>query len=390
MGINYFFRTSGLIQLEFGKGKNLVINGSSAVDSTAAKDNLGITIMLDSLSVRKHEQDLEIKLWKENDTATKPSTHQQISTLQLVDHYDLEPMKIWQIEKTDLNFRLKAFYPNFEFSYTYPADRDTIPAIAPGITIELKTNEGTPTVTLPSDPPAKNVLKDIVGLGATLVFNWEITRDSIDAIYAQNDPSDNKIIFSGSDLKMYYLLNGTMEEKSFAENQFYTMPGQDSIGFKVLYCFPDMAYLKAVPSTKGDELLNPVAHLEIWQTGQGALDAFVYPETGARKGGSFAIPGSTYKIGLGTNTGLNAQYCDCRISLKNENSDHMESLVFSSGESKSYQGLQFRPVDCSDKYPRSLTMEVSKAINIVPIVFGFLFLGIALLLVLAKQKRQSV
>jgi len=380
--MNYFFGSKGLIQLEFGKGKSLVIKGSTAADSIAGKDNLGIIITLDSLSLRTHLEELELQLWKENDSPAKSTTHQQMPTLQLVDRYALEPMKIWQIEKTDLNFRLSEFYPNFEFAYTYPEGRDTIAPEAPGITLELKTTEGTPVVTLLTDPPGKNRLKDIVNLGATLEFFWQISRDSINA---QNDSPGNKIIFSGADLRMYYLFNGTIEEKAFRENEFYPMPGADSKGFKVLYCFPDMAYLKAVPSTKGNELLNPVAHVEIWKTGQGAMDAFVYPETKVKKGGNFAIPGSPYKIGLVSKKNPNAQYCDCRITLKDAHSDHIESLFFSAGESITYQGLRFQPVDCNDESPRTVTMRISTPQPIVPIIFGTLFLGIAFFLMWQGQ-----
>jgi hypothetical protein len=298
-------------------------------------------------------------------------------------------MKISQIEKTDFYFRLKAFYPNFHFAYKYPLNRDTIAAISPGITLELNTNEGTPVVTLQADPVAKSTLKDIVGLGATLAFYEHISVDSVNELLSENNPSENKIIFSGDNLKMYFLFNGSIEEKSFYENEFYPVPGEDTIGFKVLFCFPDIAYLKAVPSSKGDEVLNPVANVEIWKSGQGAMDAFVYPESKTKKAGFFTIPGSDYKIGLGRRTDQTVGYCDCQISVVKSAMDDNETIIFHSGESKAYRNLRFTPVDCRAEHPQMLTMEVTRRSGTMPVVIGFLFLGISLMLVLMGQKRHA-
>jgi hypothetical protein len=384
--MNYFNGMSGKIKLEEGEEKKLVMSGSNEADSTSEKYNLGLAISLEDLTLRPHDPDFEILLWKSQDTGANSPSTPKANGFELIDQFDPEPMKIRQIEKSDWNFRMRAFYPNFEFAYEYPSVRDTIAPEAPGITIELKTVEGTPVVTLLSDPPGKHRLKDIVSLGASLEFFWQISSDSLEAIIAQHDSLENKIIFSGSDLKMYYLFNGRLEEKSFREQEFYSMPGEDSTGFKVLFCFPDMAFLRAVPSTKGNELLNPVAHLEIWKTGQGAIDAFVYPETRSKKGGDFAIPGTDFKVGLGSKASSNVQYCDCRVLLRNEESNLVDSLIFRSGERKSYKGLHFQPLECSDQYPKMVIMKVSKTFSLVPTIFGFLFLAIALLL-LFKGKR---
>ena len=95
------------------------------------------------------------------------------------------------------------------------------------------------------------------------------------------------------------------------EGTFYKMPGLDTVGFTVLYSFPDYAYLKAVPSTNGEDMLNPVAHIEVWKEGEGYRDAFIYPEKRGRKGGVYAIPGSDHKIGLGEIEAKALKHCDC-------------------------------------------------------------------------------
>lgn len=386
----YFAGIKGLIKLEIGKSNNLILRVGEAGEISQQKDQMGLTITLDSVVIRQYTPTYEITLWKLNKADTTLSAKSHGSGYTFIERFSSEPMEIRQIEKTDFYFRLKAFYPNFEFAYQYPEDRDTIAAHDPGITIELTTNEGNPIVTLQSEPPSKRHLKDIVGLGAALSFYQAISLDSIKAISVRGNPGEDRIILTGSDRKMYHLLDGLIEEKPFEENIFYPMPGHDSVGFKVLFCFPDVAYLKAVPSTKGDEPLNPVANIEIWKAGQGAVDAFIYPETNVRKGGDFGIPGSDYKLGLRINPEQRVHYSDCHISIRDASSKIVESLTFHSGERKSYQNLRFQPVDCNDQYPKHLTLEVTKRNSFLPVFFGFLFLGIALFLLFIGKSHKGV
>ena len=162
--INYFFAREGVLRLEAGKAKTLVTDAAVPKDDTTTSKDLGFIITLDSLSIRKHTPEFEIKLWKRDSMPANPHAQQVSAPKVLVGAFPLEPMKINKIEDTDLRFRLKAFYPNFEFAYEYPADRDTIKPKAPGITLELKTKEGTPIVTLRSDQPGKHTVGDIVSL----------------------------------------------------------------------------------------------------------------------------------------------------------------------------------------------------------------------------------
>ncbi|MDZ4751692.1 MAG: hypothetical protein SGI87_08775, partial [Flavobacteriales bacterium] len=137
--INYFNAREGILRLEAGKAKILVTGGAASKDEQQSSKDLGFIITLDSLEIRSHTPEFEIKLWKSDTMPANPHAPQGSGPKELVSTFPLEPMKINKIEDTDLRFRLKAFYPNFEFAYEYPARKDTIKPKAPGITLELKT-----------------------------------------------------------------------------------------------------------------------------------------------------------------------------------------------------------------------------------------------------------
>gem|GEM_PF-1225202 len=388
-GINYFFAREGILRLEAGKPKTLVTGGAANSDKQQVSNGLGFIITLDSLEILSHTPVHEIQLWKSDTMPANPHAPLGSGPKELVSTFPLEPMKINKIEDTDLRFRLKAFYPNFEFAYEYPARKDTIKPKAPGITLELKTKEGTPVVTLRSDQPNKNKLGDIVSLGAALVFYWELPADSLKQMSDDHEASGNKIVFAGADSKLYFLFNGTIAEKELKENLFYAMPDQDSVGFTILHCFPDAAMLKAVPSSKGTAILNPVAHVEIWKEGEGYRDAFIYPETRTRRSGGFDIPGSGYKIGMGTIKASSIKYCDCHISVQKDSTLAAESLSFASGKPQHRYGYRFTPLECSQDIPEVVTMQITRTPGKGMMIIGTVLAAIALLLLFIRGNIVS-
>lgn len=384
--MNYFFAKEGVLRLEAGKAKTLVTDAAAHNEDTTTSKDLGFIITLDSLSIRSHIPEFEIKLWKRDSMPANPHAQQTTAPKALVGVFPLEPMKINKIEDTDLRFRLKAFYPNFEFAYEYPSNRDTIKPRAPGITVELKTKEGTPIVTLRSDQPGKHTVGDIVSLGASLTYYWTLPSDSLKAIAGDTKKPGNKILFSGSDNRVFFVINGTIEEKKLEEKLFYKMPEQDSVGFTILYSFPDAGLLQAVPSSRGTEVLNPVAHVEIWKEGEGYRDAFVYPETRARISGGFDIPGSVYKLGMGVVKESEIRYCDCKVSIQQDSLHAPVSLAFLSGKSQSFRGYRFSPTECLKGSPEILTLQITKRPGQTLILLGFIMAGIALLLLFVRKK----
>lgn len=384
--INYFYAREGILRLEAGNAKTLITGGAASKDEQQSSKELGFIITLDSLEIRSHTPEFEIKLWKSDTMPANPHAPQNSGPKVLISTFPLEPMKINKIEDTDLRFRLKAFFPNFEFAYEYPVNRDKIIPKAPGIILELKTKEGTNVVTLRSDQLGKHTLGDLVSLGASLAYYWELPTDSLQAIANDNQKSGNKILFSGADNKVFFVFNGTIEEKKLEEKLFYKMPDQDTMGFTILYSFPDAALLKAVPSSRGTALLNPVAHVEIWKEGEGYRDAFIYPETRARRSGGFDIPGSGYKLGMGTVKDTEIKYCDCLVSIQEDSTHSPLTLSFLAGKSQTYRGYRFSPIECLEGSPEILTMQISRKPGKTLLLLGSIMAGIALLLLFFKIK----
>lgn len=381
----YFYSQKGVINLEVGSVNSLKTESHASTGPKQSTSGPGFAITLDSLKIHPYTPEYEINLWKKDTNSVQAESLMGTSPSSLVGVFPIAPMEIRKIDTTDLRFRLKEFYPNFQFSYQYPAVRDTIEPRAPGITLELKTKEGSPIVTLRSDQPKKHLLGDIVSLGASLAFYWHMPIDSVKEMAAKNVMGVNKIIFSGSDTTIYFLRKDSISTQPLKENVFYKMQGEEGTGFTVLFCYPDVALLKAVPSSKGSEMTNPVAHVEIWKEGGSAKDAFLYPETRGKKGGDFEIPGSDYKLGLSANKDHALNYCDCIISVQKDSLMRSGTLSFLSGKPVMYQGYRFRPVECKDVYPGAVIMEVTYLPGRIPKIIGLMLIGMALFLYLVKR-----
>jgi hypothetical protein len=126
IGIRSFFGMQGLLDLETGKAKNLVIGNKENTGPNQSPADLGFMITLDSVRVHPHVSEYEIEVWKRDTSSANPHSQVGPSSKLLIDRFSPEKMKIRKIEKSDFHFRLKEFYPNFQFSYEYPSVRDTI------------------------------------------------------------------------------------------------------------------------------------------------------------------------------------------------------------------------------------------------------------------------
>ncbi len=369
-----------MLRLIEGRPVSLTLAATSAPDDEAT-DTMGMQILLDSMVFQKFTPSYNLEVYQTDSGAT-PVWPMPI------DVFDLEPMKILKVGTSDFRFRLKAFYPNFSFTYTYPKDRDTIQPIAPGITLELKRKNAPPLIaTMLSDVPNRARLEDAVGLGAALAFFWKAPQDSISFFAEASKISGPRIVFSEEDSLVYFIRNGEVDRQPLREQTYYPVSPADSIGFTILHCFPDVAFLKAEPSTQGTELLNPVAQIEYWPLKGRYQEAYVYPETGGKKGGEFAIPGTPYKIGLGINRQLALAHCTCFMSRRDETGSQPEQVQFAGNKAITFQGYTLTPLQCTSAIPGTLILKVAKTPGRIPVLLGSIMAGLALVVVLIRRNQ---
>lgn len=383
--LNYTGSQKGLLKLTEGIPISLALDQAAAAEDQPT-DTLGLQISLDSMTVRPITPSYKLQVYETDSAAMSQPSGGSTGLMIPVDVFDLEPMKILKVGTSDFRFRLKAFFPNFTFAYTYPADRDTIQPIAPGITLELKRKKAEPLVaTMLSDEPKRARLEDAVGLGASLAFFWEAPQDSIQRFAEKSKAGGPWVIFSEADSLVYFIREGMVDQKPLREQAYYPVSAPDSTGFTILHCFPDAAFLKAEPATRGSELLNPVAQIEYWPLGGRYQEAYVYPENSGKKGGEFAIPGTTYKIGLGMDRKEVLGQCVFYVSWRGEAGSEPERLQIKGGEAISVQGYTLTPIACKTNIPGTLMVQVSRSPGRIPVILGSLMAGLALLVFLIRR-----
>ena len=346
------------------------------------ESNPGFTLRLDSLRVLPFEKEYELHL-RGTDTSFSKSMHPNMAPPgDIEDRFTLEPMKIRKVGKTEYRFRLRDFYPDFTFRYTYPDNQDTIPPRSPGITLDLVTREGPAVVTLREDQPGRDRLDDVVGLGYTLLFLWEAPSDTL-----LNRPDSgalkNKIIFAGKDRKVFYVKDGAQNSEMFKENMYYTIPGQDSFGFTVLQCFPDAALLKAEPATKSDSLVNPVARVEMWKKGGTSTEAYLYPEVFGRNSGHFAFPGENQILSLGLSTAQEINACHCIITLRDSISGQTRLMTLKGKQNERYKGYSFHLKECDTTTRAQVTLSIKRYASGLLNVLGYWGIGVLAVLFLS-------
>lgn len=381
--IDYFSGFRGIIHLEEGQAKNVVqvYKGHSSYvgDSTT----LPFRIRLDHFEFEKHDPDYRIQIWRmaRNPHAMPVSEHEmhETPTPEILASLPLEEMEIHKIYGTDIRFRLVEFYPNFQFEYTYPSVTDTIEAKDPGVQLELKTQYGDAALQLRANQQGRNKIADESILGAWLEFYWELPAELSEGLSKQ--PIDekmaqtNRVIFDGKNRKIYELMLGDLVVKPLEMNKFYPMPGQKASGFTVLQLFPDAAYLEAKPVSKGAELLNPVARIEVWdKTVPGSQEAYLYPSGDLRKGGQFMIPNSDYFLALESFRDRETKFYKSDLSVLDENGDAVKQQAIKVNEPMLHGGYRFYQTDYDPNNPSYSGIGVSHEPGLYLIYFGFFVL----------------
>ena len=282
----------GTLHLVLGMPVNEIRYHERPNTNDSLPGKLGFDVQLDSLQIVDFTPAYELQVREIDQDFSKQIHTSILPPSHLVEAFPLARMKIRKIEDTEYRFRLKQFYTDFAFQYTYPEIQDTIPPRAPGITLNLITPGKEEVVTLRSDKPNLRKLDDVVGFGCTLEFYWTIARDSLNRINPDSGTGPNKIVFVGKDKKVFLFFGEKSDSLPIENNRFYSIPGKDSIGFTILQSFPDARFLKAEPVSKSEKLLNPVAEVEVWKLGGGSQNIFLYPNAGGRHGGEWRVPGS--------------------------------------------------------------------------------------------------
>ena len=336
----------GILHLVLGIAVNEFHQTGSPNEKDSLPGQLGFDVQLDSLQLSDYEPKYELQV-RETDQGFSKQIHTSIlPPAHLVTAFPLSQMKIRKIADTEYRFRLKQFYPDFAFQYTYPENQDTIPPRAPGITLNLVTPGKEEVVTLRSDKPNLRKLEDVVGFGCTLEFYWTMARDTLNRINPDSGKSQNKIVFVGKDKKVFLFLDDGSDSLSLEYNRFYAIPGKDSIGFTILQSFPDARLLKAEPISKSGKLLNPVAEAEVWKLGGGSQNVYLYPNAGGRHGGEWRVPGTDLVLTCALSHEELVNAAKCMLSITDSLHQVKMSKMANASQVLSYGGKKLTLSEC--------------------------------------------
>jgi hypothetical protein len=336
----------GTMHLVLGMPVHQFRNTGQPKESNTVPEPLAFKVQLDSLHISGYTPTYELQVRKVDQEFSQEMHTSILPPSILVEAFPFSPMKILKIPDTEYRFRLKQFYPDFSFQYSYPENQDTIPPRAPGITLNLVTSGKEEVVTLRSDKPNLRKLDDVVGFGCVLEFYWTLSIDSLERITPDTGKNNNKIVFVGKDKKVFFFLNGKTDSLSLENNHFYTIPGKDSLGFTVLQSFPDARLLKAVPVSKSDKPINPVAEVEVWKLGGGAQNVYLYPNAGGHHGGEWRVPDSDLVLTCSLSHEAIVKVCQCSISIMDSLRQANTNRILNGFQVFSYGGKKFRLAEC--------------------------------------------
>lgn len=335
---------TGNVHLVLGISSNPTLS-SGDLQKSDAISRLDANLKLDSILIGNNQPGYELQV-REIDEEFSQSVHANINPpSHLLAGYPLSPIKIHKVADTEYRFRLKQFYPDFTFKYTYPENRDTLAPNAPGITLNLVTPDKEDVVTLRADKPNLSKLDDVVGLGCGLYFFWTLSQDSVKLVINDTALNGNKILLVGKDKKVYWFFDGKLDSTAL-ENKFYAMPGKQGIGFTVLQVFPDARWLKAEPGTKSDHLLNPVAEVEVWKLGEGAQSLFLYPNAGGRHGGEWKVPGKNLVLTCAVDHKMLVDACRCKLNVHDTVQHVMATKMMQGDQVLSFGRTNLKLTEC--------------------------------------------
>lgn len=393
--VDYFYGFRGIIQLETGQSSNIakVYKGNSSYIGDSAA--IPFRIRLDHFEFQKHEPDYRIQIWRsDTEPHAQPAAgahgQQMSGKPEIIASMALKEGKIRHIYGTDIYFRLNEFYPNFTFEYTYPEVNDTVEAKDPGVLLNLKTPFGQADVNLYSNRPGRNTIADEQHLGGWLEFYWEAPEQLARAISGKPDPKwaeANRTILVGTEKMIYYWVEGELGSEPLKPGQFYSFPNRKEIGFTMKYLYPDAAYLLSTPTSDGEELLNPVAKVEVWRKGGSSQEAFLYP--GGRRGGVFPIEGAGYFLALESFKDMETKYYRSELSVLGENDEVLKRQSVVVNEPMLYGGYRFYQSDYNPDNPNYSGIGISHEPGLYVIYFGFTALVIGCLLMFYGRYRAA-
>lgn len=394
--VDYFYGFRGIIQLETGQSTNIakVYQGNTSYvgDSIA----IPFRIRLDHFEFEKHDPDYRLQVWRntEAEPHAQPAADahgQQITgTPKIIASMPLKEAKIRHIYGTDIYFRLNEFYPNFTFEYTYPEINDNVEAKDPGVLLNMKTPFGQADVNLFSNRPGRNTIADEQHMGGWLEFYWEIPEALAQAINGQPETEwakVNRIILVGTEKQIYLWVDGKLSKEPLEAGKFYPFPNRKEIGFTMKYLYPDAAYLLSTPVSDGEELLNPVAKVEVWHKGGHSEEAFLYP--GGRRGGVFTIEGTDYFLALESFKDMETKYYRSELSVLDENDEVAKSQSIVVNEPMLYGGYRFYQSDYNPDNPNYSGIGISHEPGLYVIYFGFTVLVIGCLMMFYGKYRKQ-
>ncbi len=390
---DYFYGMNGIINLEVGDTKDMVLTYDVNNKYIADSMQLPFKIRLDSFASQKHEPDHRIQIWKMDSTWHASNMGQAESTGEPPKILASLPIDIGVIHKiygTDIYFRTTKAFPNFTFDYTYPVLNDTVAPVAPGVFIDMETEHGTVPMLLRSDIPGREKLADLQTVGAWLEYYYELPAD-VKAVLAKAKSEENRIIFSGKEEKVYFLVNNDLTEKPIVNGEFHPFPKGDdpAYGFSVRFLANNSDYVSAEPSTLDDQWVNPVAFVEVWRKGQESSEVYLYSTTEDRSGGHYQIPGSEFFLAMESVRDMETKYWRSDLSVVDESGNTVKQKVVKVNEIMVHKGYRFYQTDYDPNNPRFSGIGVSKEPGLYIVYLGFFLLVAGCLIMLYYRKKED-
>ena len=384
---DYFYGFQGMIQLEEGQTKNIVKLYDSRTNLLIDSTELPFSLRLDKFEFERHDPDYRLQVWRQDTTGHSEEVSHSGGAMnekppQIVASMPAEKMVIRHIYGTDIYFRMADLFPNFEFKYSYPMVIDTIEAKDPGIQMDVKMPDGeNATLQLRTSKSGRNKLVDLETFGASLEFYWDLPDDVTAALAKPSKSDTSRIIFAGKGRQIHYLINGQLKTEALEVERYYPVPGKDNIGFTIQFLFPDAAYISAVPSTKDDRLVNPVARVETWHKGGYSQESFLYPSLFERKPGTFQIAGTPYFLAFESMKDREAKFYKSDLSVVNAGGEVIKQQTIKVNEPMLHGGYRFYQSDYDPNNPSYSGIGVTHDPGLYLIYAGFFVLvaGVALM-----------
>jgi hypothetical protein len=388
---DYYAGFRGLMQLIKGKETNHVWVYHRNTNRVRDSLKLDFNLHLDDFESQKFDPDHRIQVWQSYSPNPNPSEGLNTNTSRIITTLPLTVEKSWKVYNTDIRFKLKEFYPNFYFEYSYPPEKDTVEAKDPGILVEILTPHGSDIMRLSEDPTGRNIINDPI-LRTSFEFYWELTED-LSAAIIDGSPAalgnKNRIIFEGNSNRIYEIYEGNLLTKQLKRDTAYTIHGNDKSAYSIIYLYPDAAFLISGPATRNEKQENPVARLEVsreeWDEPN---DAFIFPHQG-NGNGQFLIPGTNYTLALESIKDQETKFWRSDLSILDKNGERLKTQSIKVNEPLLYKGYRFYQTDYDPNNPNYSGIGISYTPGLSVIYFGFIILVIGIFLLFYVRYQHS-